>query len=152
MTCTILRILRFVTVGSFCFSFQYACAVVLARLGAPWPIANAAGFLLSAQLNFLLSSGWTWRDRPPGWDRAAPWRRWTSYNVTAVLALGINTAVFTASYQAIDSLPAAALGVLAGTVANYLICDRAVFRLRDSRWVRLRAAVPMIAGRVVRGR
>ncbi|MFC4113151.1 GtrA family protein [Nonomuraea zeae] len=140
-----MRILRFVTVGSFCFSFQYVCAVLLAGLGAPWPLSNAAGFLLSAQLNFLLSSGWTWRDRPPGWARSALRRRWASYNATAVLALAINTAVFSVSYRALGALPAAALGVLTGSVANYLICDRAVFRMRRSRWVRPGAGVAVAA-------
>ncbi|WP_169789204.1 GtrA family protein [Nonomuraea candida] len=116
--------------GSACFAFQYGCAATCAALGVPWPAANAAGFLLSAQANFLLSSGWTWGDRKVKRTMEALRRRWIAYNGTALLALVINTVVFTAAYELAGSLPAALLGVLSGAGLTYLVCDRGIFRRR----------------------
>ncbi|MBE1532984.1 GtrA family protein [Actinomadura algeriensis] len=122
------RILRFVSVGGLCFSLQYAFASALGGTGTPWPVANAAGFLTSAQLNFLLSSTWTWRDRTV---RIA-WPRWAAYHASVLLALSVNTVVFLLAYRRTGPLPAALLGVLAGGAANYLACDLGVFRPRTA--------------------
>ncbi|MFD0904570.1 GtrA family protein [Actinomadura sediminis] len=120
------RLLRYVSVGGLCFSLQYAFASALGRAGTPWPLANAAGFLTSAQLNFLLSTTWTWRDRT---IRVA-WPRWAAYHASVLLALGANTAVFLLAYRRTGPLPAALLGVLTGSTAAYLACDLGVFRRR----------------------
>jgi putative flippase GtrA len=100
---------------------------VLARFGAGRPVANAVGFALSAQLNFLLNSRMTWRDRPAA-GRRGTGARWLGYNVSALGSLAGNTAIFTLSYHAIGTAPAAALGVIAGTSLVYLICNLLVFR------------------------
>lgn len=129
MTCDVPRILRFIGTGGVCFSVQCAGGAVLSRSGVPWPAANATGFAASAQLNFLLSSGWTWRDRrPPRRAGLVFWRRWASYNATALMALVLNTVAFTLTYERIGALPAALAGVAFGTVLTYLLCDLAVFR------------------------
>ena len=65
------RTLRFALIGSFCFGVQYGTACLLVHAGAPWPAGNATAFFLSAQLNFLLSAAFTWR------DRGVAGRRWT---------------------------------------------------------------------------
>lgn len=144
MSHSLRRILRFVTVGSTCFTLQYLTGLSLAWAQIPWPVANATGFLLSAQVNFVLSATWTWQDRatwsgPKRIGRAG--RRWLSYNATALLALGVNTGVFTLTYQVLGPLPAAMLGVLAGTAATYLVCDLVIFR-------RVGAVLPARAGSV----
>ena len=96
-------------------------------LGANRPVANAVGFAVSAQLNFLLSSKVTWRDRPiSGWRDTGG--RWLAYNGTALISLGVNTAVFTLAYHKIGTAPASLLGVLIGTIVVYLTCNLLIFR------------------------
>jgi putative flippase GtrA len=121
------RIVIFGAVGITCFATQLVLLAVLARLGTYRPVANAVSFALSAQLNFLLSSRLTWRDRPATGRRGLG-ARWLAYNGTAGLSLGCNTAVFTLSYTSIGSVPAAAADVLAGTCVVYVICNYLVFR------------------------
>lgn len=121
------RIAIFAVVGAACFGAQLALLTAIVHLGADRPIANAIGFAISAQLNFLLSSKLTWRDRPVSGRRDAG-ARWLGYNGTALVSLGVNTAVFTLVYHAIGTTPAAALGVVLGTCVVYLTCNLIIFR------------------------
>jgi putative flippase GtrA len=114
-------------VGITCFAAQLALLAILTRLGTYRPVGNAVSFALSAQLNFLLSSRLTWRDRPTAGRRGLG-ARWLAYNGTAALSLGCNTAVFTLAYKSIGSGLAAAVGVVAGTCVVYVICNFLVFR------------------------
>jgi len=124
------RQLLFLCVGATCFLTQYAALTALATVGTYRPLANALGFAISAQLNFVLSARLTWRDRPTAAARTL-WARWASYNGTALISLAVNTAVFTAAYHRIGNLPAAALGVLCGMCVTYLVCDMLIFRDRS---------------------
>jgi putative flippase GtrA len=121
------RIAVFAAIGATCFAIQLVVLTSLVHLGAYRPVANAVGFAISAQLNFLLSSQITWRDRP-----ASGWRgrgaRWLAYNGTALVSLGCNTAVFTLVYRTTGTTAAAAIGVLVGTFVVYLTCNLLVFR------------------------
>jgi putative flippase GtrA len=136
------RIAIFAAVGASCFGVQLALLTAMVHLGASRPIANAIGFAISAQVNFLLSSKVTWGDRSTsGWrDTGA---RWLGYNGTALVSLGVNTAVFTACYRAIGTTPAAAAGVLIGTVVVYLTCNLVIFR--GARRVSVREAQAVLA-------
>jgi putative flippase GtrA len=120
------RIVIFGAVGITCFAAQLALLAILARLGTYRPVANAVSFAVSAQLNFLLSTRLTWRDRPAT-GRRGRGARWLAYNGTAALSLGCNTAIFTVTYTSIGSGPAAVAGVLAGTCVVYVICNLLVF-------------------------
>ena len=123
------RIAVFAAVGGICFIVQLILLAAIVRLGASRPVANAAGFAVSAQLNFALSTRFTWRDRQAA-GRRDTGARWLAYNVMALLSLGCNSLVFTASYQAIGTTAAALLGVLTGTAVVYLTCNFLVFRAR----------------------
>ena len=123
------RQLLFLCVGATCFLAQYAALTALVAAGASRPLANALGFVLSAQLNFALSARLTWRDRTASVGRGLR-RRWVSYNGTALISLAVNTAVFAAAYHRLGDLAAAALGVLSGMCVTYLICDLLIFRDR----------------------
>lgn len=122
----------FVSVGATCFLAQYCTLTVLTTVGMNRPLANALGFVLSAQLNFVLSSRLTWRDRPGGSARAL-WARLASYNGTALISLAVNTAVFSLIYQRVGNLAAAAAGVISGMCVTYLVCDLLIFRDRSKR-------------------
>lgn len=121
------RIAIFAIVGIVCFAVQLALLTLMVRLGAYRPVANAVAFAISAQLNFLLSSRVTWRDRPPA-GRVGTGARWLAYNGIALLSLGCNTAVFTVTYHSVGTALAAAFGTLTGTCIVYLTCNLLVFR------------------------
>jgi putative flippase GtrA len=125
------RIAVFAAVGALCFAVQLALLTLIVHVGVDRPIADAIGFALSAQLNFLLSTRFTWQDRKVAGRRDIG-VRWLAYNATALLSLAFNTAVFTVAYQAVGTTAAALLGVLAGTAVVYLTCNYIVFRVRRS--------------------
>lgn len=126
------RQLLFVSVGGGCFLVQFGILTALAAAGVERPLANAVGFIVSAQLNFALSSLLTWNDRPADRTRTVC-ARLASYNCAALLSLAVNTAVFTLSYHRVGSLLAAGLGVGCGMCVTYLVCDLLVFRDRRKR-------------------
>jgi putative flippase GtrA len=121
------RILTFAAIGVTCFLVQFALLSIMVRFGLYRPLANAVSFAISAQLNFLLSTRITWRDRPSA-GRHGTTARWVAYNGTALASLGGNTAVFVLAYHAIGTTPAAMLGVMTGTCLVYLVCNLLVFR------------------------
>ena len=143
------RQLLFVTVGATCFLTQYAVLSALSRAGVSQPLANAGGFVISAQLNFALSARFTWRDRPAGAARTRL-AQLLSYNVTALLSLAVNTAVFTLAYHRLGNLASAALGVVCGMCVTYLVCDLLIFRDRTRRVATAQATAGLANGRDAR--
>lgn len=127
------RIVRFSVVGATCFAIQAGILLALREAGVPDTVANAAGFLASAQVNFLLSSVFTWADRrlpEPGARRVAA--RWVSFQVTVGISLACNTAVFALVSRFAPPLAAAAVAVCAGALLTYLVSDHLVFRRRKA--------------------
>jgi putative flippase GtrA len=123
------RQLMFLGVGGTCFAVQYGLLTALGILGLDRPLANALGFVTSAQLNYLLSARLTWSDRHATAGRSG-WVRLASYNATALISLAVNTAVFEVTYQRLGNLAAAAAGVAAGLCVTYTVCDLIIFRKR----------------------
>lgn len=130
------RKLRFLAVGAFCFTLQYALLRALSDAGMARAFANGIGFVVSAQANFVLSSVFTWADRAHGNVPASSISkrhlnvnrtRWVSYNGTAAIALVVNTVVFATADSVVGALPAALVGVAAGTVVTFVVCDRLIF-------------------------
>jgi putative flippase GtrA len=119
----------FLGVGGTCFAVQYGVLTALASAGLDRPVANAVGFVTSAQLNFLLSSRLTWSDRNAAARRTA-WVRLASYNATALISLAVNTVVFGVMYHRLGNLAGAAVGVAAGLCVTYTVCDLVIFRER----------------------
>ena len=122
------RALRFAAVGIVCFSVQFLVLKLLIAAGTPAAAADAVGFALSAQLNFTLSTFFTWGDRQGTLTRSLG-ALWLSFNASILLTLAINTGVFQLC-RPLGDLPASALGVLVGSVGNYALCDILVFRGR----------------------
>ena len=120
------RPLRFALTGGFAGLLQLGLLAVLTGHGWPAALANAVAFLLAAQVNFALSSLFTWRDR----RRTAPlWRRWLAFHgAIAAMAL-VNQSVFLAAWTALPALVASAAGIAVAAVGNYLLGDRLVFRV-----------------------
>lgn len=128
-----MRLARFSIVGAACFAIQAGILLALREAGVPDTAANAAGFLASAQVNFLLSSAFTWADRrlpAPGARPVAA--RWAAFQVTVAAGLACNTAVFALASRLAPPVAAAAVAVCAGALLTYLAGDRLVFRRRKA--------------------
>jgi putative flippase GtrA len=87
--------------------------------------ANAAAFLLAAQLNFALSSAFTWRDRFVSHSLA---RRWLLFHGSIAATALLNMLTFSAARFVLPVLAASAAGIATGALGNYLLGDRVVFR------------------------
>jgi len=91
--------------------------------------ANSIGFILSAQLNFVLSYHLTWGDsvRRTGADLLLIWLK---FELNAVLALCINSLLFGLAHNvcALPSLVAASFATLLSMIGTFLINHYKVFR------------------------
>lgn len=125
------RLARFSAVGLACFAIQAGILLALRGAGTPDTLANAIGFLASAQVNFLLSTYFTWSDRRLPSAEPRPWAlRWAAFQATVALALACNTGVFALASQFTGPLVAAAVGVGVGALLTFLISNFLVFRKR----------------------
>ncbi len=106
-----------------------------ARPAGPWLGGDGGrggvALLISTQVNFALSSLFTWRDR----RLTAPFglallTRWATYQWSGAAAAALNMLVFALARLDLSVLAAAALGTLVAGVANFVAGDRLVFRER----------------------
>jgi putative flippase GtrA len=119
------RPLRFALTGGLAGLFQLALLALLMGRGWPELPANVIAFLLAAQVNFALSSLFTWRDR----QATAPvWRRWLMFHASIAAMAVVNQLVFLAARAVLPTLVAAAVGIAVAAVGNFLLGDRLVFR------------------------
>lgn len=117
-------LLRFVAVGAVASGFQLLVFSIFVALRVPPLIANALGFVLSTQINFLLSASFTWRHRrAPGTLR----RRWLKFNSVAFVGLLLNTAAFALMHLWLQPFLAAAVAIATSTGLSYLLNRRVVF-------------------------
>jgi putative flippase GtrA len=83
------RIIRFAAVGTLCYLVQLGLMQAL-RHSMHLYYADVIGFLLSAQLNFLLSQIFTWGDRQHAESLMV---RWAKFNASALLSVVVVNAV-----------------------------------------------------------
>ena len=122
---------RFAAVAASCTLAQLLILAGLVRLGVGEVLANGIGFAVSAQANFALSAGVTWRDRRPAGDRRGrAWTaRWAAFNAVALAALAVNELVFTIGTRAgAPLLAASAVGILAGAALTFTLNHFVTFR------------------------
>jgi putative flippase GtrA len=118
------RPLRFALTGGLAGLLQLGLLALLTGHGWPTAPANAVAFLLAAQVNFALSSLFTWRDR----RRAVPlWRRWLAFHGAIAATALVNQSVFLAARTVLPTLVASAAGIAVAAVGNYVLADRLVF-------------------------
>lgn len=122
------RIARFGGVGILCLCFQIA-VMKLIEPYFPAVVANAIGFITSAQLNFTLSYLFTWSDskRQSGWRLAATW---SGYCLVAVGATLINAAAFAALHilLSVQIEVIVVFAAIASTTCTFLINHFFIFR------------------------
>ena len=129
-----LRPLRFALTGGSAGVVQLVMLRCLEGIGVPGLLSNGLGFLISAQVNFLLSQAFTWADREL--DRAAGetlGRRWARYHVAVAGTALLNMLFFAVARMVLPDLVASALGIGVAAVASFILVDRLVFDHRERR-------------------
>ncbi len=119
------HVARFAITGIACAALQIALVAALDAAGSGGFAANAVAFALAAQLNFVLSSRFTWGDRRPGGSMS--WR-WLVFLGAISGTAALNLGVFALAQPLLGDVRAAALGIAAAAIVNFLVGDRAIFR------------------------
>jgi len=129
------RIARFLAVGGTCGVIQLSILHALVVSDVEAHLANLAAFIVSMELNFVLSQFFTWRDRWSASLRPSMiLGRFLMFNVSAATTSGVlNQGAFALFNLFISYLPAAAIGICLASITNFLLNDRVVFRLWSSR-------------------
>ncbi len=124
------RPLRFVFTGGLCGLIQLLLFLLLTRAGWQPLLANSVAFLLSAQVNFLLSISFTWADRVQT-ERKNLLARWLAFHGSILGTALLNQLVFFLAHLLISSQYAAIAGIAVAALANFVLLDRRVFRYRQ---------------------
>jgi putative flippase GtrA len=122
----VVRLLHFMFTGGLAGLLQIYLLMVFTHYGWPPVAASATAALLGAQLNFMLSSLITWRDRPA----EVLWRRWLLYQGSIVGTMALSVLVFSLLHTIYPAVMASAGGILAGGIANFILGNHLVFRKR----------------------
>jgi putative flippase GtrA len=118
------RLARFAVTGAFAGVVQLALLAAFLDVHIEASLGDVLAFFAAAQVNFVLSQRFTWRDRPAG--RRGP-ARWFRFMALVSLSALLNLGVFTAAILFGPPLVAAALGIAAAAIVNFIVADRAVF-------------------------
>lgn len=119
------RFIRFALVGTLCLLLQYALLTIFSDTLHLY-FAEALGFMVSAQLNFLLSQTFTWGDRQQSSHLLV---RWVKFNVTALISVLIVNATVFLLLVALGSWPWLAMLIanVASTAFTFVINHFVVF-------------------------
>lgn len=125
------RLIRFALVGVTCFLVQLGLLYLLESVLHLF-IADALAFLMSAQLNFVLSQVFTWRDRR---NTERLLMRWVKFNASALLSVtAVNVTVFWLLVEAGMPIWAAMfVANVASTVWTFLMNHFVVFKEEQSK-------------------
>ena len=125
------HLVRYAVVGLICTSFQLLLfRFLLWRQVSPLA-ANSVAFLVSAQVNFVLSHWYTWANRRSS-TRQPLWRllvRCLAFNAAAAGGLGVNAVVFLVAHSALalPPLTSALAAVVVSTGVVYVLSSLAIF-------------------------
>jgi len=131
------RPLRFAVTGGFAALIQLALLTLLTHAGWAPLSANALAFLLAAQVNFIMSSRFTWRDRR---ESRPHWQRWAWFHISISGMAVLNMGVFAIAVHIVPTLVASALGIGFAALGNFFLGDRIVFRAHRTQLDTLRDA------------
>ncbi len=125
------RPLRFACIGGITAVIQLSILELLITHGWKAIVANVIAFLLSAQVNFLLSSLFTWHDRRVK-NEAGRLKiiviRWLSFHGSIAGTALLNELVFIIASSIVPTLLASGLGIGAAALINFFVFNRFVFR------------------------
>jgi putative flippase GtrA len=126
------RPIRFIITGGISACVQLGFLYVLTRYALNPNLANALAFLLSAQVNFLLSSLFTWGDRRPSKKRTLL-QRWVTFHGSIVGTAVLNALVFAVAHQFLPTLIASASGILVAAFVNFFMMNKLIFRSKKEK-------------------
>lgn len=121
------RLGRFAVTGVIAAAVQLGVLHVLTADDWNALLANGLGMAAAAQVNFTLSSIFTWRDR---WEREGLTKRWSMYQLTILISAIVNMLVFIVARLVVEQTFAAIIGILAAATLNFAAGDRLIFRLK----------------------
>jgi dolichol-phosphate mannosyltransferase len=127
-----MRLVKFLVVGGIGAVVNLGALTLLIAAGMNKYLASPIAIEVSILSNFLLHSAWTFADRAggdPGWVRCV------KFKGVALLALAASYATFVVLSRLFPAMPpqvAQAIGILPGTVVNYLCNSRWTFRPPDA--------------------
>ena len=130
------RALRFALVGGVCGLLQLLLFVLLEQMNTHAAGANVVAYLLSAQVNFLLSDLFIWGDRRTNRDRGTIGLRWLSFHLSIGGTFVLDQAVFLAARVTLPDVLASAAGIGVAALVNFAIQDRFTFQSSRSSAVR----------------
>jgi|GEM_PF-2057446 len=123
------RVIHFMLTGGVATASQLSTLYVLEAIGWLPTIANGVAFFVGAQVNFILSYCFTWRDRRIEGTR---WHsvlgRWLAYHGAVIGTSWVNMGIFLLARPFLSSLPAAVLGSGCTGIVNFILGDTLVFR------------------------
>ncbi|GCE19089.1 GtrA family protein [Dictyobacter kobayashii] len=125
------RPFRFVCTGGLAGIIQLGLLDILVSKGWESTLANIVAFLISAQVNFIMSFFFTWRDRQPATDTQAKYvllARWLKFHSSIVFTALLNQIVFIVARSFIPALLASALGIGVASLVNFFTMNTLVFR------------------------
>jgi putative flippase GtrA len=88
-------------------------------------VANALAFLMAAQINFVLSLAFTWRDRLPA---GSTFNRWLLFHGSIVFTALLNMLTFAAARPVVPTVLASVSGIAVGSLGNFFASDLFIFR------------------------
>jgi len=127
------RPVRFICTGGAAALFQLALLDALVHQGWNPALANIIASLFGAQVNFVLSFLFTWRDRHSHKGMKQVLGSWIAYHASITGTLLLNQLLFLAARPVLPLLLASMLGTGVAAVVNFVIMDRVVFSQRPTR-------------------
>ncbi len=128
------RPIRFIITGGIAACVQLGFLHILTNYNVLPIVANAVAFLLSAQVNFLLSCLFTWQDRQPlSSTKYALLRRWITFHGSVASTAILNTLVFAIAHQFVPTLLASATGIFVAAFVNFFMMNKLIFRVKHEK-------------------
>jgi putative flippase GtrA len=142
------RFLRFNIVGVAGFAVQMLTLAALEKYFAvPAGVAVTLAVLAAVSHNFLWHERVTW----PGQPHEGRWRRWLSFNVSTGVVSVLTNLIVTTIVAAATGAPlliANMIAVVAASLVNFWVSDRAVFNRRPRAWAARSSAAAHALNRV----
>lgn len=126
-----IRPMRFAMIGGACAVLQLGLLTLFVEAAGLGAFANAAAFLITAQVNFFLNYRLTWADRGRVASRPR-WVQFVSFNALVAVAVVVNQSVYIAVERFLPYIVAGAVGIGATTAVKFLVADRWIF-IREPR-------------------
>ena len=125
-----MEVLQFLLVGATGLMIDLAFYFMLQAFGAPHVLARAIAYWPAMSFNWFLNRIMTFKERA----RESMLQQWARYAVGGGLGFVVSWGAYTVLTHTVFSdnlLPAFFLGVVAGTVFNFIFSDKLVFRRKE---------------------